>query len=94
MSDADHSDLPANWIDQDAGIYCLACRRELAAEAGADGASAETTKAGRAQMRAAALVEFEITRNPDRPNAEIARACRASVTSVDKARRRLDANGD
>jgi hypothetical protein len=40
-------------------------------------------------MRAQALIEFEIRRDPDRPNGEIAKVVRCSVPAVLKARQRL-----
>ena len=80
---------PATWIEDDGRLYCLMCRRALAAEAGAEGAVEGTTSERRAKLRAAALVEFEVQRNPDRSNGEIARAIRTSVPAVLKARRRL-----
>jgi hypothetical protein len=35
------------------------------------------------------VVEFEVLRDPDRNNGQIARACRTSVPAVLKARKRL-----
>ena len=82
---------PATWIEDDGSLYCLMCQRALAAEAGAEGAVEGTTSERRAQLRAAALVDFEVRRDPDRTNGEIARAIRTSVPAVLKARRRLEA---
>ena len=45
----------------------------------------------RAKIRTAALIEFEIDRDPDRPNGEIAKVVRCSVPAVLKARKRLEA---
>jgi hypothetical protein len=81
--------LPAGWAQQDGGTYCLACRLGLAAEAGVATAPAGTTRQARARLRAWALLEFEIERDPDRPNGEIARAAGSSVPAVIKARRRF-----
>jgi hypothetical protein len=36
------------------------------------------------------LIEFEIRRDPDRPNGEIAKVVRCSVPAVMKARRRIE----
>lgn len=83
---------PATWVEDHGRLYCLTCQRALAAEAAASGAPADTTAERRAKLRAAALVEFEIRRNPDRSNGEIARAIRSSVAAVLKARRRLEAD--
>jgi hypothetical protein len=82
---------PSAWIGDGDEAYCLACRRELAAEAGADAAPSGTTTQRRAQLRHAALIEFEVSRNPERSNNEIARAIGTSVPAVVKARQRLSA---
>ena len=80
--------VPANWITKNGQAYCLACRRELAvddalADMGAD------APAVRAKIRSQAVVEFEIRRDPDRRDGDIARAARCSVMAVSKARKRL-----
>ena len=36
-----------------------------------------------------ALIEFEVKRDPNRGNGEIAKACRSSIPAVAKARKRL-----
>jgi hypothetical protein len=82
--DGGQSALPDSWVSSDQGQYCLICRRSRVAE-GAEGATQEE----RAQMRRAALLEFEVSRTPERSNGEIARACRTSVPAVAKARKRL-----
>lgn len=53
------------------------------------GAPPDATPERRAQLRAGALVEFEVKRDPDRSNGEIARAIRCSVPAVLRARERL-----
>ena len=88
MPDAENVGLPAHWTEEKGEVYCLACRRALAVEEAieaADDAAGESL----AKLRTAALVEFEIKRDPDRANGEIARACRSSVPAVVKARQRL-----
>jgi hypothetical protein len=85
----DRSSLPASWSHSDQGLFCLICRRGLAAEAALEAAPEDTTQEGRAQLRRAALLEFEVSRTPERSNGEIARACRSSVPAVAKARKRL-----
>lgn len=80
---------PSAWIQDGGRVYCLGCRRELAAEAAIDDAPPDATAQRRAQLRAGALVEFEIKRDPDRSNGEIARVVRSSVPAVLKARQRL-----
>ena len=88
MPDAERVGLPTHWVEQDGEAYCLACRRALAVEEAIE-ASDETAGESLAKLRTAALVEFELRRDPDRANGEIARACRSSVPAVVKARRRL-----
>ncbi len=80
--------VPANWVVKNGQSYCLACRRELAvddalADMGGD------APAVRAKVRSQAVVEFEIRRDPDRRDGDIARASRCSVMAVSKARKRL-----
>jgi len=88
MPGAESPGRPPTWRYQDGELYCLGCRRVVAAEAVVD-AAPETSKAERVRARAAALVEFEIRRTPDRPNSKIAQACRTSVPAVVKARKRI-----
>ena len=89
MPGSEHAAMPSNWVRENGQTFCLSCRRAMAAEAGLESAPEGTTLAGRAQLRAAALIEFEVMRDPDRPNGTIARACRSSVPAVLKARKRL-----
>jgi len=81
--------LPPHWVrEPDGNHYCLACRRERAIEA----MLAEASEAGaeaRAKLRSAAVVEFEIQRDPERTEGEIAKAASTSVLAVRKARQRL-----
>jgi hypothetical protein len=82
-------ELPSGWVDDSAGIFCLGCRRERAADASLDDVPADSSIEDRAQMRRHAIVDFEVGRDPERTNGEIARAIRSSVPSVRKARTRL-----
>lgn len=82
--------LPSGWEDTRDGTYCLLCRRAQAAESALDDAPEGTNRQARAKLRSAALIEFEILRDPNRGNGEIAKACRSSIPAVAKARRRLD----
>jgi hypothetical protein len=91
MAGHERSELPDEWIDDEGQVYCLACRREIAAEAGLAGAPEDTTAKRRAELKAGALVEFELKRDPERPDGEIARALRTSVAAVLRARQRLAA---
>ena len=82
--------VPAGWEKTGGNTYCLSCRRARATEK-ADAASPEgSTLEERAKIRTAALIEFEIDRDPDRPNGEIAKVVRCSVPAVLKARKRLE----
>ncbi|MFL5870564.1 MAG: hypothetical protein ACJ75R_05745 [Solirubrobacterales bacterium] len=83
---------PAGW-DTNKGVHCLRCRRAEAADAAIERAPADTTREERAKIRATAVLEFEILRDPDRPNGEIAKVVRCSVPAVLKSRRRLEAAG-
>ena len=85
--------VPAGWEKKSGNCYCLSCRRARATEA-ADAAAPEgSTLEERAKIRTVALIEFEIDRDPDRPNGEIAKVVRCSVPAVMKARKRLEAEG-
>jgi hypothetical protein len=81
---------PNGWGKQDGNIYCLACRRSLAAEEAYQSAPADMPMEKRAKLRATAVIDFEIKRDPERPNGEIAKIVRCSVPAVLKARRRLE----
>jgi hypothetical protein len=91
MAGAEQSGLPASWTKSRRGTYCLHCRRALAADKAVEGAPEKSSREERAKLRARALVEFEVKRDPDRPNGEIAKACRASVSAVIRARERVGA---
>jgi hypothetical protein len=81
--------LPRHWVRIDGRSYCLACRRAMAAEAGLEDAPEDMPIARRAKVRNAALLDFEVMRDPERPAGVIAKACRTSVVAVVKARERL-----
>jgi hypothetical protein len=81
--------LPDCWASTEEGRFCLVCRRERAAEAALEAAPDDCPVATRAKLRRAALIEFEVSRTPDQADGTIARACRTSVATVTKARRRL-----
>lgn len=89
MPGVEPPELPAGWDQTPDGMHCLVCRRANAAEAALESAPEGASRQQRAKLRAAALIEFEIRRDPERGNGEIARACRSSVPAVVKARRRL-----
>jgi len=88
-AEAEHPQLPRGWIADGEGTFCLLCRRAIAGEAALDDAE-EMTRDERAKARRTAMLEFEVKRDPERGNGEIARACRSSIPAVAKARRKLD----
>jgi hypothetical protein len=81
--------LPASWAKEEGLLYCLSCQREMAGEAGVDAISDDAPSQQREQARSQARIEFEIKRDPDRQDNQIAKACHTSVVSVRKARARL-----
>jgi hypothetical protein len=85
----DGADAPPHWFTDDNGDhFCLACRRERAVEIALESAVDESTEA-RAKLRSAAVVEFELQRDPERTEGEIARSARTSIGAVRKARKKL-----
>ena len=91
IANGESSKMPPNWIEKGEFAYCLACRRELAVEAALESAPEESTNKHLAQLRSATLVEFEVERDPDRRDGEIARAIHCSAVAVGKARERVRA---
>jgi hypothetical protein len=87
--DGHEPERPPEWVEQSGHLYCLACRRELAAEQALVGAPLDATAKRRAELKSAAIVEFEVKRDPERPDGEIARSVRTSVAVVQRARERL-----
>ncbi len=82
--------MPDSWVHVRDGTFCLICRRERAAQQALDAAPAEcTTLQARAKLRRAALIEFEVRRQPTHTDGAIAKTCRASVSAVAAARQRL-----
>lgn len=81
---------PAGWSKSGSRSHCLRCRRAEAAEQAIEEAPADTNREERAKIRAAAILDFEILRDPDRPNGEIAKVVRCSVPAVVKSRRRIE----
>ena len=81
--------LPSTWARQDGFLYCLSCRRDLAGEAGLEGIDEDTPGEKRLQIRSQARIAFEINRDPERPDNQIAKSCRTSTVAVRKARARL-----
>lgn len=81
--------LPGTWASSADGRFCLICRRERAANAALESAPSDSPLAVRAQLRRAALIEFEVSRTPGHSDGTIAKACRTSASAVAKARSRL-----
>jgi hypothetical protein len=81
--------LPETWVRQNGDLYCLSCRRDLAADAGLEGMDDDIPSQQRLQIRSHARIEFEIKRDPERPDSLIAKSCGTSTFSVRKARARL-----
>jgi len=89
MPGVERPERPANWAEEDGLLYCLSCRRELAGDAGVAHMDDDASLEERRKLRHAARVEFEITRDPTRPDNRIAKACGTSTPAVRKARQRL-----
>jgi hypothetical protein len=87
--DGDRLPLPENWTNGAEGRFCLACRRERAADAAQEEAPSDCDRNTRAKLRRAGLIEFEVLRAPDRADNVIAKACHSSSSVVAAARRRL-----
>ena len=81
--------LPANWVSDGEALYCLGCRREMAGDAGVASLGEDAPLQDRQKKRSHARIEFEIGRDPERPDNQIAKVCRTSVVAVRKARDRM-----
>jgi hypothetical protein len=91
MPGAEHKALPANWVAGRRGTFCLLCRRNRAAEKALETAPKGAGREDLAKLRVTAMIEFEIKRDPERADGEIAKSCRTSVAAVGRARKRLAA---
>lgn len=90
MAHVEVPDLPVGWTAEKNGdVHCRICRRELAAKAALDKAPADTPLEMRQQIQASARLEFEVRRDPDQHDAEIAKACGTSMVAVRKTRERI-----
>jgi len=81
--------LPESWTRSADGPFCLTCRRERAGEAALDKAPADSSNDDRVKARRSGLLEFEVSRAPDRADNAIAKACHTSASAVAAARRQL-----
>jgi hypothetical protein len=82
--------MPSTWAKENGELYCLSCRRDMAGEAGLEGVEEGTSDQKKLQIRSQARIAFEISRDPDRQDNQIAKACGTSTVAVRKARARLD----
>jgi hypothetical protein len=89
MPEAERPRRPQGWRKHKGELYCLLCRRDLAGEAALKKAGSGNGLEQRAKLRTEAIIEFEISRAPDRPDGEIAKVVRASVPAIQRARQRL-----
>jgi hypothetical protein len=78
--------LPETWTTGSDGNFCLACRRERAAEAALQAAPPGCDNETKARARRTGLIEFEVRRAPDRADNAIAKACHTSASAVARAR--------
>jgi hypothetical protein len=89
MAEVERPELPATWIEQDGELYCLACRRDMAGEAGIAAAPDDATQDDLSRIKSRARIAFELQRKPDREDNRIAKACNTSIDAVRKERARL-----
>ena len=82
---------PSGWGRERGGTHCLACRRDVAAEKALARSTESLNREERAKLAASARIDFEVLRDPERPNGEIAKVLSCSVPAVMRARERLEA---
>jgi hypothetical protein len=87
--DVQSPQLPSTWARDEGVLYCLSCRRDMAGEAGLEGVDEDIPNEKRLQIRSQARIAFEITRDPERADNQIAKSCSTSTLAVRKARARL-----
>jgi hypothetical protein len=78
--------LPASWAKVNGVMHCLDCQREVAGERGLAAMPEDAPASDRQRVRSHARIEFEIGRDPDRPDNQIAKVCHTSVIVVRKTR--------
>jgi ribosomal protein L37AE/L43A len=83
------SEMPSSWDEVNGIAYCLSCRRKMAGEAKAAALRVEEESADLVRADAEGRVEFELSRDPDRCDTRIARACATNVIVVRQVRERL-----
>lgn len=89
MPDAEDTKLPSTWVKEDGALYCLSCRRDRAGDQALEGLPDDASTEVRHRTRSQGRLEFEILRDPGRPDGRIAKSCRTSTPAVRKARARL-----
>jgi hypothetical protein len=85
----ENAQLPAHWSREGDELLCLGCRRDQAGELALAGMDEGTPVAERVKIKSRARIEFEINRDPERPDNRIASACHTSAATVRKARERM-----
>ena len=88
--DGEVSSLPINWTETAGAAYCLSCSRALAGDIALESAPDSSSREERVRLRRDAVIEFEISRTPEKPNRAIAQACRTSATAVATVRTALE----
>jgi hypothetical protein len=88
-ADVERPLLPTTWVQEGGELYCLGCRRDMAGEASLEEVGEDIPNQKRLQIRSQARIEFEIQRDPERQDNQIAKACGTSTVSVRKARARM-----
>ena len=53
-AESENTQRPPNWVEQDGQLYCLSCRREIAAEEGLDALPEDASRENRRQARSEA----------------------------------------
>lgn len=81
--------MPTTWCTDEGLLHCLECRRARAGEAAVLGMAEDAPADQRQRQSSHARIEFEIGRDPTRPDNRIAKSCHTSVIAVRKARARL-----
>ena len=88
-SQAERPRLPTTWAVEGDSLYCLSCRREMAGDAGVEHLDEGAPSDVRLRARSQARIEFEIRRDPERPDNKIAKACSTSTLKVRRVRDQL-----
>jgi hypothetical protein len=86
------ADPPLGWSRDGANAYCIDCGRARAAEEARAAMPLDTDWETLEHAGAQARIQFELERDPERSDKEIARLCRTSLLAVHNARTRLGAD--